>query len=600
MNQTLIHRGPDGEDLLLIKEMNLCLGHRRLAILDLTAAGKQPMVSQNKKIAMTFNGEIYNYRPLKKELISEGYQFRSQCDSEVLVNAIERWGIERALKKSVGMFALCAVDLKTREIYLARDRVGEKPLYYYQDSTNFAFASELRAIVKTPIELEINHQALYHQWVLNCIPRRLSIYKNIFKVLPGEIVKIDSNNHLKRQIYWNLPSPLMGQSLNLDELREQLIATLRDQLESDVPMALLLSAGVDSSLLAALLKEKLNRPIKAFTIGFEETQYDESERARELSRYLEIDHDVVITNEQEVLQLASKMGEIYDEPFSDSSQLVTTLVAKKVKEFAKVCLTGDGGDETFMGYNRYIFGPRLYIQLSRIPMWIKKSVGEKNSLIKHFVRLMASNKFSQVDDKMDRLLSLIKSKDSTEFYLRLVGHWSNHPSLKMSPNWCLSFPDGFDITSEHLNAMDFQWYLPDDILVKSDRASMSQSIEFRSPFLDHRLIEMMRVLNDQFKIKNQDGKTPLKTLWEECYRRPYKGSKRGFAVPLARWLRGSLRELMEDSLQSLPYEDFPQIQKDHIESIKMEHLSYKKNHHFALWDLVVFSLWYQNQREILK
>lgn len=628
MSDTLFKRGPDDFGHWNDSTSQVYLGFRRLAILDLSSAGHQPMTSQSLRYQIVFNGEIYNHLELREELESlQGkIQWRGHSDTETILAAIEKWGLEVAVLKLVGMFAFALFDSFTNTLTLGRDRAGEKPLYYgFQGKENvFLFGSELKALKAHPVfENDIDRGALSLFLRYNYVPAPHSIYKGLRKLIPGTLLTIDLKNlTTKETIFWSGTEQSVKSALNpTTETAEQAIGSLetllkkavRQQMISDVPLGAFLSGGIDSTTVVALMQAQSNQKIKTFTIGFHEKGYNEAQFANEVAIHLGTDHTELYVTAAQAMDVIGKLPEIYDEPFADSSQIPTFLVAELAKKSVTVALSGDAGDELFGGYNRYHMGSSLWPKISQIPKPLRSllshSVGrispESWNTIGEKVESLISDKYklSNFGDKFYKGASVIGAASIEELYYSLLGHWQNPESVVINGHEPETF---FKNAANELNnldpiqkmmILDFQGYLPDDILVKVDRASMGVSLEARVPFLDHRVIEYAWSLPLSFKLREGQTKWILRqVLYKYVPAQMMERPKKGFSIPIDSWLRGPLKEWAENLLDEdrLKKEGFfhPLAIREKWE----EHLSGKRNCSEHLWSVLMFQAWLNEQR----
>jgi len=622
MADALVHRGPDSGDIWVDKVSGIALGHRRLAILDLSATGQQPMFSSGRRYIIVFNGEIYNFQQLRQELAGRNIEWRGNSDTEVMLAAFEVLGVEKAIKKFIGMFAFALWDRQKRCLYLVRDRLGIKPLYYGWAGKTFLFASELKALRAYPgWQGEIDRDALTLFLRHNYIPAPYSIYKGIFKLLPGTILTIHLDNVPgalpEPDVYWSAKEVAEEGvrkqfALSEEDLVEQLDLLLKDaiglRMIADVPLGAFLSGGIDSSTVVALMQTQSHKPVKTFTIGFEEKGYNEAVQAKAVAEYIKTDHTELYVTPKQAMAVIPKLPTLYDEPFADSSQIPTYLVSQLTRQHVTVSLSGDGGDELFGGYNRYFWGRSIWQKIGWVPGGLRNLLSGGLTLLSPqawdnlFMKLepILPGKVGQrlPGDKLHKLAEILAVENPEAMYRGLVSHWKKPATivsgavepltvLTDSKRWA-NLPD-FTL---RMMFLDLVSYLPDDILVKVDRASMGVSLEARVPFLDHRVVEFAWRVPLSLKVKNGQGKWILrrvlyKYLPKELVERP----KMGFGVPLADWLRGPLRDWAESLLNEarLKQEGFfnpaPIRQKWH------EHLSGKRNWQYYLWDILMFQAW---------
>ena len=625
MNSAIFHRGPDHSGYWVDKNTGIFFGHQRLSILDLTADGNQPMQSNSGRFILNYNGEIYNYLEIRKELNNKNIniKWRGKSDTETLLEAIDFWGVEITLQKIDGMFAFGIWDKKKRSLTLARDRIGEKPLYYgWQGEGHnkvFLFGSELKALKVHPsFETKINRDAISLQLRYNCIPAPHSIYKNIYKLLPGHYLKLNESD-LKKSIipisktYWSLVEKAVDGNNNqikksdIDiqkDLEKYLRSSVKKQMIADVPLGAFLSGGIDSSTVVALMQLESNHPVKTFTIGFNENDYSEAKKAKKIAQHLSTDHTEFFVTPKLATEAISTIPFIYDEPFSDSSQVPTYIVSKLAKKHVKVALTGDGGDELFCGYNRYKMVNFFLNTIQPLPLSFRKILSYCIEFIspQTWTRIskffLHPNKYLSFGDKIHKANSVLNSKSVYEYYHTLCSNWKNPTEVVKVSKEQIELYTGYKSKFEKLNnqeimmIMDFITYLPNDILVKVDRASMATSLETRAPFLDHKLIEYVWKIPHHLKFRNNQGKWILKQILNQYVPKNLtEGPKMGFGLPIDSWLRGSLRDWAENLLNEkrLTQEGYfnPKLIREKWE----EHLSGKKNWQHELWSILMFQAW---------
>jgi len=624
ISEQLLHRGPDDFGVWCDAETGIGMAHRRLSILDLSPAGHQPMHSTSGRFVIVFNGEIYNHGSIRAELERLApCRWRGHSDTEVLLEAFEAWGVEAATRRLIGMFAIALWDRKECVLHLVRDRLGEKPLYYGKVGSAFLFASELKAMRCFPNwEGTINRDALTLLLRHNYIPAPYTIYKGIHKLLPGTILTLPlhSQEHTTPAAYWSvceaadrgLAEPFTGteeQAINqLDELLRDAVSR---QMEADVPLGAFLSGGVDSSTIVALMQAQSARPVKTFTIGFHEKGYNEAEYAKAVALHLGTDHTELYIKPSDALEVIPKLPTLYDEPFSDSSQIPTFLISQLTKKYVTVSLSGDAGDELFCGYTRYMLARNIWEKINCIPTWGRKALA--HSLIAtpafllniFFPWLGASiNRYGypgNVSDKLKKVAELIAVESPESLYLELISHWKNPASVVlggMEPVTALTDKTRWaqlsDFT-EHMMFIDSISYLPDDILVKVDRSAMGVSLETRVPLLDHRVVEFSWRLPLSMKIRNGQGKWILRqVLYKYVPRELIERPKVGFGVPIDSWLRGPLRDWAESLLDESRLRNEGFFDPLPIRKKWGEHLSGQRNWHYYLWDILMFQAWLEH------
>lgn len=618
MGGAIIHRGPDAQGLWFSGNSGVGLVHRRLAIQDLSAAGAQPMMSASGRFVLSFNGEIYNFETIQKELITLGHGFRGHSDTEVMLAAFEQWGLQQALEKFTGMFAFALVDREEGVLHLARDRMGEKPLYYGWQQGTLLFGSELKALRQHPDWVgEIDRSVLPLLLRHNLIPAPHSIYQGICKLLPASYVSFTLENlqpgvmpEPKR--YWELEAQFAeraGQTLEgaANELEKLLSEVISEQMISDVPLGAFLSGGIDSSTIVALMQKQASTPVKSFSIGFKEAGFNEAEHAAAVAQHLGTEHTELYVSEQDALNVIPKLPQMYCEPFADSSQIPTYLVSKMTKQKVTVALSGDGGDELFCGYTRYPAiasawhgrqAPKACLKglLSRLP---ETPVA---ALIKAAVPSQRGRSIKAITERLAFTHAVSGANSLSEYYRQRVSYWPFPEQLLGSTEEALygltaPLPEG--ISAESMKTLmwrDLNWYLPDDILVKVDRAAMACSLETRVPLLDHRVVSFALGLPTSLNIKDGVGKQVLRSvLYRHVPRELIDRPKQGFAVPIAQWLRGALRQWAEVLLDYKTLTDQGYWNAGVVRWFWNEHLSGREDYSFQLWGILMFQAWLEEQ-----
>ncbi|MEM7067646.1 MAG: asparagine synthase (glutamine-hydrolyzing) [Pseudomonadota bacterium] len=621
MTDAIEHRGPDDEGFWIDSNAKLALGQRRLAIIDLSQAGHQPMICPNKRYILNFNGEIYNHLELREQLTLQGNapSWRGHSDTETLLACFASWGVKRTLQSVTGMFAIALWDSKDSILTLCRDRGGEKPLYYGWQSGCFLFGSELKALKASKlIAPEINRDVIALYLRHNCVPAPYSIYVDVSKLRAGHYVQIplkgnEPQTNVKSEPYWQLADVVLeGQKAPFEGSYDEAVTSLENclktaiskQMLSDVPLGAFLSGGIDSSVIVTLMQSISDKPIKTFTIGSSVEDYNEAQYAELIANYLGTQHTELYLDYDDALESVMKMPEIYCEPFSDSSQIPTYLISKLTREHVTVALSGDAGDELFGGYNRYLAGLRSWNRLKWIPRPLRSVLcGGLTVLspqqIDQLNQLMPKrNRLRTIGDKMHKLAKVLDSADDYEFYRGLVSHWdvpdkvvlaASEPSSLLTRRDVVPEVDSFQ---EWMMVMDFLTYLPDDILAKVDRASMASSLEARVPFLDPEVISFAWTLPINMKIRNGSGKQILRDiLYRHLPRELIDRPKMGFAIPLDKWLRGPLRDWAEYLLDKRKLDE--QAYFDPVPTRKMwsQHLNGSHNLQHQLWDVLMFQAW---------
>ncbi len=615
MAQRLAHRGPDDEGVWVDAAAGIALAHRRLAIIDLSPAGHQPMLSSCGRFVIAYNGEVYNAAELRADLEARGRRFRGYCDTEVIVEACATWGVEATLERLIGMFAFALWDRRERRLTLARDRLGIKPVYWGRVGNRIAFASELKALAVLPDwSGEIAAQALALYLRYNYVPSPLSIFEGIEKLPPGNLVTIAGDGQCSRHAYWSLEkvakaglaSPLTIDDAEAEERLENVIANaVKGRMISDAPIGAFLSGGIDSSLVVALMQRAADKPVRTFSIGFREAGYDEAPHARAIARHLETDHTEHYVDAAEAQAVIPRLPQIYDEPFADSSQIPTFLLCKITRRHVTVALSGDGGDELFAGYDRYGYADLWRRRLARIPRPLRQLAGAGIALlsreaIARLLRRLPVPRLRQCEyENLSRLALYLRGSDQA-LYRDQVSIWQTPPLHKRAhearlPASPLSAPNERPRLPDYLGWMqyaDMRTYLPDDILTKVDRASMAVALEVRVPLLDHRIVELSWRLPTPFK--RRDGKTKwllrrvlARHVPEELYERP----KMGFGVPIGDWLRGPLRDWAEDLLSEKRLATDGYLDPAPIRRKWRAHLSAERNWMYPLWTVLMYQAW---------
>ena len=613
MANTLKHRGPDSGGAWIDDHCKLALGHRRLAIRDLSTTGHQPMVSSCGRFVIVYNGEVYSHLEIGKELEKCGRQLKGSSDTEVILEACAEWGVERTVKRLIGMFAFAIFDRKTRDLFLARDRLGIKPLYWGKFNDLFIFGSELKALRKAEgWSPELDRNALSAFMRHNYIPAPHSIYKKIQKLEPGNILHVNQHGNVNKIKYWDLfeiarkgvHQPLQqSDEFLLKQLDDLLGDAVSRRMVSDVPLGALLSGGIDSSLVTALMVEHSNQPINTFSIGFQEKEFNEAPYAREIAKHLGTQHTELYVESEHALDIVDKLPIWYDEPFADSSQLPTALVCALTKKHVTVVLTGDGGDELFAGYNRYTLGLDMWNKANIAPYPIRKFIAqillkqptERLDIAARFIT--RQRRPSQLGNKLHKFANAILQNDPDMMYRRMISHWHDPDDIVIGANeykgilWDNSVPQAIPGFLERMQFLDTVTYLPDDILTKVDRASMSSSLETRVPLLDHRIVELAWQLPQRLKLRNKQSKWALRqSLYKRVPRHLIERPKMGFGVPFDQWMRGPLRDwsealLDENRLQSQGLFNAQPIRerwKAHLEGA---------NWGYPLWNVLMAQSW---------
>jgi len=612
MGDAIRHRGPDDSGIWLDEGAGIGLAHRRLSILDLSPAGHQPMVSPSGRWVIAFNGEIYNHVALRRELEQNGSApvWRGHSDTETLLAAIEAWGVDRTLRYSVGMFAMALWDRTERSLWLARDRIGEKPLYYGWQGSTFLFGSELAALrVHPAFSARIDRSSLSLLLRHNYVPAPCSIFEGIRKLPPATWLKVSLTERNSRPIqYWSLAEtavrgvrePFAGSEQDAIESLERLLGdAVEGQMASDVPLGSLLSGGIDSTLVTALMQVRSDRPIRTFTIGFEEEAYDESGYARAIAQHLGTDHTELKLSGRDALSLVPELPRLYDEPFADSSQLPTHLVMRLARKSVTVALSGDGGDEFFGGYNRYLLAPRLWQRIRMVPSPLRVPLLRLATCV--YARSPTGLDVAQVGDKLARLTRLFAAKrvdGVDDLYAALVSEWDNPANVVLGgslPTTMLDERDQWPALvdpAERMMALDALTYLPGDVLAKVDRAAMAISLETRAPFLDRDVMEFAWTLPISMKLRKGRGKWILRQVLrrhvpDELMERP----KMGFGIPLDQWLRGPLRDWAEALLDAKRLREDGFFDVAAVRRTWEKHIAGREQYGYRLWSVLMFQAW---------
>lgn len=610
---TLRHRGPDDHGTWVDASAGVALGFRRLAILDLSPLGHQPMASADGRFVIVFNGEIYNFRDLKHELEQVGRTFRSMSDTEVILAGFSEWGIARTIPRLFGMFAIAVWDAAERTLTLARDRLGKKPLYYGRQNGTWLFGSELKALAAHPaFSAELDRQSVADFLRYSYVPSPRSIYAGIHKVAPAHLVVLRNSGAAVPECYWNarvVARDGQRSMLNLgdDDAVAELDTLLRDAVSrrmiADVPLGAFLSGGIDSTAVVALMQAQSSTPVRTFTMGFEIAEYDEAQSAKAVAAHLGTDHTELYVTPRHALDVIPKLAQMYDEPFADSSQIPTFLVSELARRHVTVSLSGDGGDELFGGYTRYFWGTSIWRRTQHVPAAIRR-------LAATTVREIAPQRWDAAfrlaapvlpdgwhvrlpGDKMHKLSAVIDAEAPMDVYRRLVSAWHQPEELVIGGGVAAAPPRAaFDDFALSMMLEDLVTYLPDDILVKVDRASMAVSLEVRAPLLDHRVVEWAWRLPRAQRIRGGCSKWLLRRLVHR-YVPPalVERPKTGFGVPIDAWLRGPLRDWAEALLDPRRLAEEGALQPGPIAAVWREHVSGHFNHQARLWPVLMFQAW---------
>ena len=611
MVDTIEHRGPNGRGLWADNNSQFIFAHRRLSVIDTSDAGHQPMMSACGRYCIVFNGEIYNHAELRRELGDYNFFWRGGSDTETFLACLSAWGIDKTLRAANGMFAFALWDKALESLILARDRFGEKPLYFGRNGNTFLFASELKAIKAYPYwNGEIDRKALALFVRYGYVPDPHCIYEGFSKVVPGEFLVVkNAGLSIRRHQYWELSSVIEKRPERYGcwdgcvvEFEQLLSRSVRLRMNSDVPLGAFLSGGIDSSTVVALMQKESMNPIKTFCIGFDDCSFNEAGFAKKIASHVGTDHTELYLNAKDVLSVVPSLSEIWDEPFADSSQIPTLILSRMAREYVTVCLSGDGGDEMLCGYNRYLLGYAIWNVLSVFPNWSKKSIAALLCDVRFGVLLgklqgmfPAKVQINNLPDRLPKLASVLGSNSVESFYLHLVSHWRHDDNLLVmdsTPEVMLGDVELDLDVREKMMYFDVKTYLPGDILTKVDRSSMSVGLEARVPFLDHELVEYVWQLPFEMKYGGGGGKRILReVLYKYVPRHLVERPKMGFGVPIESWLRGPLKEWASDLLSSEVIKKQGFFNSEIVDKIWQEHRDGKRRWHYKLWVILMFQSW---------
>jgi asparagine synthase (glutamine-hydrolysing) len=636
MAATVRHRGPDAGGVWADIGAGVGLAHRRLAILDLSPAGAQPMQSASGRYCLVFNGEIYNFRELAAELSAAGARFRGHSDTEVILAAVDAWGLERSLQRLTGMFAFALWDKQERRLHLARDRIGEKPLYYGVCGRTLLFGSELKALRAHPAwSGEICRQSLTLLLRYGYIPEPYSIYQGIHKLPPGTSLSLDAaaladparlapGGEAGPRSYWSLRAaaeaglaePWSGSPSDaVDALEQRLQTIIGQQMVADVPLGAFLSGGIDSSTVVALMQAQSTRPVQTFTIGFGERTFNEAEHAKAVARHLGTDHTELYVSAQDALDVIPRLPQLYDEPFADPSQIPTFLVSQLARRRVTVALSGDGGDELFAGYNRYLWTQKVW-QRRQASSRMSRSLAagalsalpapRLNRLFEVLARLLPVSALRQpnLGGKLHKLAAALRAGNKTELYRMLVSYWQTPGAVVPGAAEPLGNIRADNVLAgaraliDDLMYWDLTSYLPGDNLVKVDRASMGVGLEVRVPLLDHRLVEFAWRIPADLKLRDGQSKWLLRQVaYRHIPRELLERPKMGFSVPVSSWLRGTLREWGEDLLAPERLARQGLVSPEVVQQSWQAHQAGREDGGLALWTMLMFQAWYDEQQQ---
>lgn len=625
MAQALSHRGPDAQGVWCDAGVPLALGHRRLSIIDLSPAGSQPMHSADGRYVCVFNGEIYNYLDIREELTKAGLApaWRGHSDTEVLLAALSAWGLDATMRRLEGMFAIAIWDRQGKSLHLGRDRLGEKPLYYGWLEGQFLFGSELKALLAATRGVpEIDRESVSDMMQLGYVPAPRSIFSAVGKLPAGAylsltLAELAAGTSRAPTHYWRLADhtshgpadAAIDERAAVDRLERLLRDSVRSQMVADVPLGAFLSGGIDSSTVVALMQSVSAVPVKTFTIGFHHGQFDEADKARRIAKHLGTDHHELYVTPGDALAQVPRLASVYDEPFADSSQLPTLLVAGMARRHVTVALSGDGGDELFGGYNRHVWGARVDGFNNRVPAALRRFLGgalirlapAQAGLLAGLAQRIpfAGVKMTAASDKLPKLGAALMATSAAQMYADFVTQWRPADQLVLGVR--NAFPPAIEAAAafrdgrhaaDGMAYADAMTYMPDDILAKVDRAAMSVSLETRVPMLGRQVVEYAFSLPMRYKIRNNEGKWILRqVLGRHVPAELTGGPKMGFAVPLADWLRNDLREWASDLLDANRLRRRGFLDAGLVEQRWREHLSGRRNWQYHLWNVLMFESW---------
>lgn len=633
MVKTLHHRGPDASGTWVDERNGLALGHARLSIIDLSSEGSQPMVSASGRYVLTYNGEVYNFRELRRDLDRRGHRFRGHSDTEVMLASFDDWGVEKSLDRFVGMFAFGVWDSAEHRLTLARDRLGKKPLYFGWMGSTFLFGSELKALQAHPdFHGEINRDVLALYLRHGYVPAPYCIYRNLYQLMPGSVLGIagdhghretdfspfpESEQPWKPVRYWSARAAVehghtqgfpMSEQEAIGELDRLLREAVRMRMVADVPLGAFLSGGVDSSTVVALMQAQSTQPVRTFTIGYHEEEFNEARHAKEVAAHLGTDHTELYVTPQDAMAVIPRLPQLYDEPFADASQIPTFLVSELTRRHITVSLSGDGGDELFGGYTRYFNCQLIWNRLMSIPAPLRRSLAfgirsvppsQWTAFVRYVAPLLPKRwHMTLPGDKLYKLANLLMMAEPGTLYHRLISLWENPTAVVLGsvepPTPITDRAQWASVPGliEQMMYLDTVTYLSDDLLVKVDRASMGVSLEARTPLLDHRVVEWAWQLPTSLKVRNGEGKWALRqVLYKYVPRRLIERPKMGFGVPIGSWLRGPLRAWAESLIGEQRLRDEGFFDPAPIRERWTAHLSGQRDWQYALWTVLMFQAW---------
>ena len=616
MAATLRHRGPDDSGVWVDETAGVAFGHQRLSIIDLSSAGRQPMPSASGRYILCYNGEVYNADELRAELESLGHAFRGHSDTEVIVEGCAAWGLDVLLPRLIGMFAFALWDRETRTLMLVRDRLGIKPMYWGRTGSTLLFGSELKSLRAHPaFDAGIDRDALVSLLRHNYVRGPHSIYRGIQKLTPGHVATFGETGEAKIEAFWDL-APLAqarekdvrSESETLEALESLLRDAVKRRMVADVPLGAFLSGGIDSSTVVALMQSQSNRPVRTFTIGFNEAGYDEAKHAKAVAAHLGTDHTELYVDPALGRDVIPRLPELFDEPFADASQIPTYLVSELTRRHVTVALSGDGGDEVFAGYTRYLWADAIWDRLRLLPRGVRQAaaVGLRALSPRTWDSILrvapARLRPPQAGERIHKIADILPRDSIDSVYRALISQWQDPACAVLGgtepggPIWDDRLAETIPDAIARMQYLDTVTYLPDDILTKVDRASMAVGLEARVPLLDHRVVEFAWAMPQEIKTRNRQGKWPLRQiLYKYVPKEMVERPKQGFAVPIGEWLRGPLRDWAEDLLAERRLREDGFFQPAPIRRMWKEHLSGRRNRQYQLWGPLMFQAWRAHQ-----